>query len=171
MLAASKRAWGWAQAHPREVYRQPSDIHTGEYGDPQLDDEFAWAGAELFVTTGEKRYRPDLQRLAITLPAWGDVKGLAWVTLSQHRRKLSHNDNVVVKARVMAFANELVTTWRASAYGVGMRAQDYDWGSNSGVLNRALMLIQAYRLQPQRDTLAAQLAQAEEELLALYEAA
>jgi endoglucanase len=36
-----------------------------------------------------------------------------------------------------------------------MRAQDYDWGSNSGVLNRALMLIQGYRLQPQPDTLAA----------------
>ncbi len=45
MLAASKRAWGWAQVHPEVVYRQPPDIHTGGYDDNQLADEFAWAAA------------------------------------------------------------------------------------------------------------------------------
>lgn len=155
MRTAAERAWGWAQTHPKEIYRQPPDIRTGGYGDDKLDDEFAWAGAELWVTTGDVRYRPDLDKLAITIPNWGDVKGLAWVTLAHHRRKLGENDSVVVQTRVMALADELLATWRASAYRVGMRAQDYDWGSNSGVLNRALMLIQAYRLAPKPDTLAA----------------
>lgn len=155
MRAAAQKAWGWAQAHPAEVYRQPPDIQTGDYGDATLADEFAWAGTELFITTGEARYRPDLAQLAIGVSSWGDVKGLAWVTLAQNRRRLSQNDNVVVKARVMEFAEGLVSNWRASAYGVGMAESDYVWGSNAVVLNQAVMLIQAYRLQPRPDTLAA----------------
>ena len=155
MRAAAERAWRWAQAHPKEVYRQPPDIRTGGYGDAELSDEFAWAGAELFVTTGEHSYLPDLDRLAISVPSWGDVKGLAWVTLGSNRRRLKQNDSVVVKTRVMELADELVANWRGSAYGVGMRTRDFVWGSNAVALNQALMLIQTYRLSPRPDTLAA----------------
>ncbi|MDR7272420.1 endoglucanase [Pelomonas saccharophila] len=155
MLAASRRAWDWAQTHPQDIYKQPPDIRTGAYGDDKLDDEFAWAGVELWIATGDARYRPDLKKLAIGVPGWGDVKGLAWVTLGQHPRALSQNDSVVVKARILELADELVANWRGSAYRVGMLSRDYVWGSNAVVLNQALMLIQAYRLSPKPDTLAA----------------
>ncbi|MGM9484976.1 glycoside hydrolase family 9 protein [Roseateles sp. NT4] len=155
MLSASQRAWDWAQAHPNEVYKQPPDIRTGGYGDDKLDDEFAWAGVELWSATGDKRFRPDLAKLAISVPGWGDVKGLAWVTLGQHLEQLSQNDSVVVKARIVELADELAANWRASDYGVGMQSRDYVWGSNAVVLNQALMLIQAYRLQPKPERLAA----------------
>jgi endoglucanase len=155
LLHAARRAWEWAQAHPREVYRQPPDIRTGGYGDEQLADEFAWAGVELWVSTGEARYRPDLEALAISTPGWGDVKGLAWVTLGQHLQELSQNDNAVVKARLMTFAQEQLAVWQASAWRVSARGADFNWGSNAAFLNRALMLVQAYRLRPQADLLAA----------------
>ena len=155
MLAAARRAWDWAQAHPREFYRQPADIRTGGYEDDQLADEFAWAGVELWVSTGEARYRPDLAQLAIGVPGWGDVKGLAWVTLGQHLREVGENDNAVVKARFMTFAQEQTALWQASAWRAGARGEDYVWGSNAALLNRALMLIQAYRLAPRPDVLAA----------------
>lgn len=145
MLAASRRAWDWAQAHPAAIYRQPADIKTGEYGDRQLDDEFAWAGVELFVTTGEVRYRPDLQRLGIAVPSWADVQGLPWITLAHHRAKLLDNDSVV-NDRIMTLADGLANTWRSSAYGLSVQRDDFVWGSNSQVLNQAVMLIQAYRL-------------------------
>lgn len=155
LLAAARRAWDWAQAHPREFYRQPPDIHTGGYGDEQLADEFAWAGVELWVSTGDKRYRPDLDELAIATPGWGDVKGLAWVTLGQHAGQLSQNDNAVVKARLMTYAQEHTALWQASAWRVGVRGADHVWGSNAAFLNQALMLVQAYRLSPRPDVLAA----------------
>ncbi|HJV60211.1 MAG TPA: glycoside hydrolase family 9 protein, partial [Albitalea sp.] len=63
MLAAAKAAWGWARAHPAVVYRQPSDVHTGAYGEQKLDDEFAWAAAELYVST-----RDDAYLAAVELP-------------------------------------------------------------------------------------------------------
>lgn len=155
MQAAARRAWDWAQAHPRAVYRQPPDIRTGGYDDEQLDDEFAWAGVELWVSTGEARYRPDLAQLGLGVPGWGDVKGLAWVTLGQHRDKLSQNDSVVYQTRLMSFAQHHVSLWQASADRVGARREDYGWGSNSALLNRALMLVQAYRLSPKPELLAA----------------
>lgn len=155
MRAAAERAWEWAQAHPAEVYRQPADIRTGTYEDEQLADEFAWAGAELFVTTGEARYRPDLTRLSAGVPSWADVRGLAWVTLAQHRRLLAPADRAIVEVRLAQLADALVRAWRASAYRVSMTAEDHVWGSNSVALNQALMLVQAHRLQPRADTLAA----------------
>lgn len=155
MRGAAERAWAWAQEHPNDVYQQPPDIRTGGYGDDKLDDEFAWAGVELWMATGDKRYRPNLDKLAISVPGWGDVKGLAWVTLGQNLRRLSQNDSVVVKARLMELADGLAANWKRSAYGVGMQSRDYVWGSNAVALNQALMLIQAYRLQPKADTLAA----------------
>jgi endoglucanase len=155
MLAAARRAWDWAQAHPREFYRQPPDIRTGGYEDEQLADEFAWAGVELWVSTGEARYRPDLEQLAIANPGWGDVKGLAWVTLGQNAGRLSQNDNVVVKARIMRFAQEHTALWQASAWRLGVRGADHVWGSNAAFLNQALMLVQAYRLSPRPEVLAA----------------
>ena len=155
LLDAARRAWDWAQAHPREVYRQPPDIRTGGYGDEQLDDEFAWAGVELWISTGEARYRPDLARLAISTPGWGDVKGLAWVTLGQHLRELGQNDNAVVRSRLMTYAQEQLDLWQASAWRVGVRSADFTWGSNAAFLNRALLLIQAFRLAPRPEVLAA----------------
>ena len=56
MRAAAVSAWRWAQAHPAEVYRQPADVKTGDYGDSHLADEFAWAAAELYITTGDDAY-------------------------------------------------------------------------------------------------------------------
>src|SRR5690606_6455881 len=56
MLSAAEAAWQWAQANPQIPYQQPSDIHTGGYGDGNFADEFAWAAAELYITTGNDSY-------------------------------------------------------------------------------------------------------------------
>lgn len=55
----------------------------------------------------------------------------------------------------MELADELVARWRDLAYRLGLQAKDDVWGSNAVALNQAMMLIQAWRLQPWADTLAA----------------
>ncbi|KQV47418.1 hypothetical protein ASC95_24980 [Pelomonas sp. Root1217] len=55
----------------------------------------------------------------------------------------------------MELADELMARWRGSAYRVGLQAKDDVWGSDAVALNQAMMLIQAWRLQPRTDTLAA----------------
>jgi endoglucanase len=150
---ASIAAWKWARANPQVAYKNPPDVRTGEYGDAKLDDEFAWAAAELYLTTGEAAYRDALalERQTVRVPGWGDVGGLAWVSLAQNRDKLAKADADFVTQRVRGFGDELAATWKASAYRLTMEsATDFVWGSNSQALNQALMLIQAYRVSNDR---------------------
>lgn len=156
MLAAARRAWQWAQAHPDQVYRQPADIHTGDYGDAVLSDEFAWAAAELFISTRDPSYYRALKApsLDVGVPSWGDVKGLAWVSLAQHRARLpAVADQALIRARIRSQADALLKAWRESAYRISLQREDIHWGSNSVALNQALMLIQDYRLDGRRESL------------------
>ncbi|HEV8689402.1 MAG TPA: glycoside hydrolase family 9 protein, partial [Ideonella sp.] len=153
MLAASKAAWAWAQKNPGVIFKQPPDIHTGGYDDAQLDDEFAWAAAELYTTTRDDHYLAavKLAELPIEVPGWPEVGSLAWVTLAQHRQHLTPAlDRALVERRVTDYATKLAAGWQASPYRVAMRPRDFIWGSNSVALNQALMLIQGYRLSGDR---------------------
>ncbi|MFO1337774.1 MAG: glycoside hydrolase family 9 protein [Burkholderiaceae bacterium] len=153
MRSAALAAWRWAQAHPAEVYRQPADVKTGDYGDEHLADEFAWAAAELYITTGDDAYYRALNpaQLPNGVPAWGDVGPLAWVSLAHHRARLTPlADQRLIAERINTLATDLAARWQASAYRVGMGEGDFVWGSNSVALNQALMLIQGYRLSGNR---------------------
>lgn len=153
MLAAAKSAWAWAQAHPAVVYRQPSDVHTGGYDDSKLDDERAWAAAELYVTTRDEAYFQaiKLPSLGTDLPGWPDVGSLAWITLAQHRARLTPAaDRALIERRVVEMASKLADGWERSPYRVAMQERDFIWGSNAVALNQALMLIQGYRLNGER---------------------
>jgi len=149
MLAAARQAWAWADAHPAVVYRQPPDVHTGGYGDEALADEFAWAAAELYISTREDGF---WQRFAagqpgIDVPGWGNVQSLGWVSLAHHRARLTPAaDPGLIAARIRSETQRLAQAWAASAGGLAMQVGDFNWGSNAVALNQALMLTQGVRL-------------------------
>lgn len=147
-LTAAEAAWEWARANPHVVYRNPEDIRTGEYGDDEFSDEFAWAAAELYLTTGEPEYWEALEptQVAISVPNWAESHGLAWLSLAQHREALPEAAQELVTERVKALGDQLYNEWRTSAAGVPMRAKDFVWGSNGVAMNSAMMLVAAHRL-------------------------
>ncbi|TWT19843.1 glycoside hydrolase family 9 protein [Luteimonas wenzhouensis] len=153
MRAAAERAWEWAQAHPDVLYRQPADVFTGAYGDAKLDDEFAWAAAELFVLTGEARYLQAFERHAAPpgVPSWADVGALAWTTLARHRARLPDDAwrTRVVEA-VTGLAGALVARAQASPWRLAMQSEDFVWGSSAQALNQGFVMVQGYRLTGDR---------------------
>jgi endoglucanase len=157
MLAAAESAWRWARAHPEVNYHQPPDIHTGGYDEAGRADEFAWAAAELYIATRNDAYYTAMQpdRVNATVPSWGNVEGLAWVSLAQHRDHLTPAaDQQLIARRIGGLATRLAAAWSASAYRIGMnRAEEVNWGSNAALLNQAMMLIQGYRLTGERQQL------------------
>ncbi|HSW05986.1 glycoside hydrolase family 9 protein [Aquabacterium sp.] len=156
MLAAGESAWQWARSHPTVVYLQPADIKTGEYGDSQLADEFAWAAAELYISSRNDAYYAAMNPAGVPneVPSWGSVNGLAWVSLAQHRHRLTPvADQRLIASRIGTLATSLAATWQSSAWRVSLQGSDFNWGSNSGALNQALMLIQGYRLTGTRQQL------------------
>ncbi|WP_156184303.1 glycoside hydrolase family 9 protein [Cellvibrio sp. pealriver] len=156
MLAAAESAWAWAVANPSVIYKQPDDIKTGEYGDRELVDEFFWAAAELYITSKKETYYTAMKPADIssTVPSWGDVRSLGWISLAHHRANLSAvADQQLIAARINALATDLQSVWAGSAYGVTLQQNDFKWGSNSVALGQAMVLVQAYRLNGKREYL------------------
>ncbi|HEY7884178.1 MAG TPA: glycoside hydrolase family 9 protein, partial [Cellvibrionaceae bacterium] len=149
MLAAAEAAWQWALANPNVRYQQPDDVHTGAYGDSNFADEFAWAAAELYITTGNDSYYQalDAPNTGNAVPAWPQSLGLAWMSLAYHKDALTEAaDTDLIEQRVIDLADNILTAGNNSAYRVSMTSSDFVWGSNGGAMNRAMMLLQAYRL-------------------------
>lgn len=149
---AALRAWRWAVAHPKAVYVQPKDISTGAYGDNVLKDEFGWAAAELYIMTGEQAYIDEFFRLRLNAdePGWQNVAALGFMSLAQHcssvlpSKPCQNTFDAITRT-----ADAIVKDYWQSEYMVPMVADNYYWGSNNVALNKALMLIQAYRIHRQ----------------------
>jgi endoglucanase len=148
MLAAAQAAWRWAEADPNVVFKNPKDVVTGEYGDAQLADEFAWAAAELFIATGQDGYaKAFMQRdAALTTPGWDNVAALGWMSLAHHRGRLKPGiDRALIERRIDVLASQLAKH-ADGGYRVPLASKDIVWGSNAVVLNQGMMLLQAYRI-------------------------
>lgn len=150
---ASLKAWKWALKHPQMAYRQDEmnktfkpGIVTGGYGDEIMQDEFTWAAAELYVTTGDAAYLSHVRILPgnyWVLPTWSQVQALGYYTLL---RKGKLKDSL--QQALIVFADKLLAGSNQSAYQavMGKQAGDFTWGSSSVAANQGIALLQAYRL-------------------------
>jgi endoglucanase len=164
-VKASEKAWDWAVKNPKVAYNQElmnklfkPVINTGAYGDSDFSDEFIWAAAELYITTGKESYYtafpmfPDAQ---MPLPAWGDVRLLGYYTLERFEKKLTKlamKDFPELKERIIRTADEMAKGISDRPYQtiMGKSAADFIWGSNSVATNEGILLIQAYKLSGDR---------------------
>jgi endoglucanase len=149
----AEKAWAWAEKHPKELYVQPNDVSTGAYAmaNEDLKDEWFWAAAELYTTTGKKNY---LNRLELPtkprIPEWSYVETLGLFTLAQHTKtpaKLQQQSRQLI----LDMADQMVNEYLQSAYLVAMVTDNFRWGSNAVALNKAMVLLIAERLKPNKD--------------------
>ena len=147
---AAERAYDWAQRHPDATFTNPPDVHTGEYGDARLHEEWLWARTELFLATGSREYEPDvyaiLNKLDFRVGAnwqWF-MRSLAAFSLLTSDRDRGTAYAGPLRGRVVALADSLVAVADAAAYFVPV--DDWRWGSTSDVLGAAMIAAQAHRL-------------------------
>jgi endoglucanase len=155
-LAAARLAWAWALAHPTAA-APPSMNGSGPYGDGDYDDEFTWAAAELFLTTGEAQYLDDahlqaaLDTVALDAYAgWQGVKNLAYHSLAAVASPLDAAVRDEIRAAILAQADEHVATMNGNAYRFPL--DHYSWGSASQVANVGVLLLYAAWLAPDAET-------------------
>ncbi|GIF63272.1 endoglucanase [Asanoa ishikariensis] len=151
-LAAAKAAWAAAKANPA-IYADPADgVGGGAYNDDDVTDEFYWAAAELYISTGAREFRDAiLASPHHTADIWRD-RGFDWGHTAQlGRLALATVPNALpgrakVRASVVAGADRYLTTARAHPYGIPYAPAEntYDWGSNNLVLNNAVVLAAAF---------------------------
>ncbi|MGQ8366660.1 glycoside hydrolase family 9 protein [Glaciecola sp. 1036] len=148
-LQQARHAWQWALANPDVKFKNPSDVSTGEYGDKTLTDEFAWAAAELFISTGEDEYWQAFNQYKTKLatPSWSNTSLLGYFSiLADQPKALADADYQLVQNEFLSFAKSIKEEDQASAYRVAMNKKDFVWGSNAVALNKASVLWHAWRL-------------------------
>ncbi len=159
-LKAAKRAWKAAEAHPNRYYDNCCDNGGGPYDDRDATDEFYWAASELFITTGKKEYRNYLEGsdYYLNLPVssdyptsmtWGSTAALGNISLITAPNRLSEPSLKTLRSSVLAAADRYVELARGEGYGLPFTVNDdgkFPWGSNSFVLNNAIVLGLAYDL-------------------------
>ncbi|MEV1009406.1 glycoside hydrolase family 9 protein [Streptomyces sp. NPDC049881] len=157
LLDAAETAWDAALAHPA-VYADPNDATGGgAYSDNDVSDEFFWAAAELFITTGGADYRQAVTGSELwgdgdaLFPSggfsWGSTAALGALDLATVDNGLSASELASVRSAVTGAADGFADSAQGAAYGLPLAPEDdFVWGSNSQVLNNVVVLATAYDL-------------------------
>jgi endoglucanase len=154
-LAAAEKAWAAAVANPA-VYAGTSAVGGGPYDDMNVSDEFYWAAAELFITTKRDVYKtflgksPHYKKIPTTqggdgMPSafdWGNVAALGTISLALVPNMLPPKEIDDCRVAVETAADTFLALVAAEGYRLPFKpgAKGYPWGSNSFVLNNAMVL-------------------------------
>jgi endoglucanase len=153
-LDAAKAAWAAAKAHPAMYASPDSGTGGGGYGDSDVSDEFYWAAAELYLSTGEQQYADSAHASPHhTADVWRE-RGFSWDQVAQLGRldlaTVPNNlpDRDAIRQSVVQGAEKYLATLRAHPYGVPYAPANnvYDWGSNGLVLNNMVVMATAFDL-------------------------
>ncbi|MFI0729157.1 glycoside hydrolase family 9 protein [Streptomyces sp. NPDC021225] len=153
-LTAARTAWAAAQAH-QNLYASKADATGGgPYDDTDVTDEFYWAAAELFITTGEQPFLDALRASPYATGdpfppsgfGWQQVAALGRLDLATVQSQLPDADRNAARASVVAAADRYLQTAQGQAYGVPLADSEFVWGSNSMVLDKLAVIATAFDL-------------------------
>jgi len=153
-LAAARSAWSFLQSYqsilPVGGFKNPTGTATGEYGDGSDNDERLWAAAELYSSTGEDQFQTyyslhyNAGPLISQTMSWPNVSTLAHFAY-YYTKQTSVNSSVqtVLRQSFTNYSSLLLGKVNGEGFSVAIKPGEYNWGSNSEVLNRAIIMILA----------------------------
>ena len=155
-LTASQNAWSYLEANksivPSGGFRNPSDTNTGEYGDGSDSDERLWAAAELFKTTGSSDYNVYFMShynsgSINNAMSWQNVRTMALISyLTNGQKNASTDAKNLIQKSLDNYCSNIIKTSMYDGLRVALNTNEYYWGSNSIVMNKAVLLILNYKL-------------------------
>ncbi|MFV2012697.1 MULTISPECIES: glycoside hydrolase family 9 protein [unclassified Micromonospora] len=151
---AATTAYAAAEANPDRLADPADGNGGGAYSDGDVSDEFYWAAAEMYLTTGEQSYLDDVTAsphhtrdvFDATGFGWGSTAALGRLDLATVPNGLAPQERDRIRASVVAAADSYLATLDGQAYGLPMPGNRgaYFWGANSNIINNAVVLATAY---------------------------
>lgn len=150
-LDVAQRAYAAARRNP-EVYALGAFTGSGGYGDNSVEDEFYWAAAELYATTGAQDYEAAVRASPLFLAGpsaggkptgdigWPSVGALGTITLALTPNGLKPAEIARARANLVTSADRYLADGATQGYAHPYAPNGYPWGSTSSVLNRAMVL-------------------------------
>ncbi|GID92468.1 glycoside hydrolase family 9 protein [Amorphoplanes digitatis] len=153
-LAAARTAYTAALAEPARYALESDGTGGGAYNDSKVDDDFYWAAAELYLTTGEKRYADAVLASPVHTADIFGPGAFDWAnTAAAGRLDLALVPNrlpgrAAVRASIVRGAEKYLSVQAGHPYGVAYAPANnmWDWGSNSLLLNNLVVVAGAYEL-------------------------
>ncbi|GAF02288.1 glycoside hydrolase family 9 protein [Saccharicrinis fermentans] len=154
-ITQAQNAWHWGVQNPDVIFKNPSDVVTGEYGDDDSSQEQFWAASELYISTGKKQYLDFIQN---NLPDLTYTYGDGWKSFMRYLgvfTLLSEKSDIPVRTlkelekRLIVSADDL--TKRIQTYDYQQGVNDFQWASNSDVQNIAFIIANAYSISDKQE--------------------
>ncbi|MFJ2901585.1 glycoside hydrolase family 9 protein [Streptomyces sp. NPDC087212] len=153
-LTAARAAWTAALAHPAMYPSADDGIGGGAYPDDDATDEFYWAAAELYLTTGEGQFADHVLNSPVHTADIFGALGFDWGrTAAAGRLDLATVPSALpgreqIRRSVVEGADGYLATLDSQPYGMPYAPPGnvYDWGSSHQVLNNAVVLATAFDL-------------------------
>lgn len=156
-LDAAERAWDAAVRVP-DVYAYNVFAGGGPYDNQDVSDEFYWAAAELFASTGDPYYLESLQESPHYLEApavqrnesgallQSELAVAGTLALATATSELRATQVARARERLVSAARAYLAQIEQEGYLLPYGVDQYPWGSNANIVNRALLLGVAYDL-------------------------
>jgi endoglucanase len=158
---AAERAWRAAEAEPARLIPASDHNGGGAYDDDDVSDERYWAAAELYVTTGDDRYRSALAaspfKSRITRRTMGVASTVSWQAtdaLGMISLLLGPKVPADIKENCRRLIVEAADAYARDAAGAGfgqpLAGTSYPWGSNAVIVDNGIVLAYAHWLTGKR---------------------
>ncbi len=159
-LNSAEFAWDAAVRNPA-MYAADRFNGGGPYDDNNVSDEFYWAAAELYITSGKQEYLDYMTITAtqhfLTVPVvlgaegsgamtWKDTAALGTISLALAPNGLTASQVNLARINLISAANTFIDNEAEQGYGTPYVAGSagYAWGSNSFVLNEMVIMGMAH---------------------------
>lgn len=157
-LEASKKAYDYlADNLNKDGFKNPTGVVTGEYPDGVCIDEFFWAAAELFKTTGDKKYVKAIKEKTDDLTdyaglGWANVGGFGSYALLTAEGAEEADKDVYKKVydAFIAAADTALENSKNNEYMVN-RNTEFEWGSNMGIANDGILFVFANEVSENKE--------------------
>lgn len=148
-LDAGEKAWNFLAENPNLIFKNPTDIVTGEYGDNSDRDERYWAAAQMWRATGKEKYLTAVESIGVQSGMdsanLGDYGNIAILTMDG----IDKDSDVYRKTKnaILRSADTYVADSAKNMFGFSV-TQYYQggWGSNMKACNQGILMGYAYQL-------------------------
>ncbi len=161
-LRAAEAAWEAARKSPSVLVVTENAKGGKSYGDADVDDEFYWAAAELWVTTGKANYKKELELSPLdkdiggadvqSFFTWQRISGLGKISMALSLPKSAKAARERYRQQLVRVAEQYVKVTQTEGYKLSFSAgksKEYPLSSNALVMNNALVLALAHDLTRQ----------------------
>ena len=171
-LDVAKRTYDAAMEHPAMYAPLDESVGGGAYGDDDVTDEFYWAAAELYLTTGEKEYYDDAKKSSwfLKVPtalgggencdtfgsfSWSETAALGTMSFAIAKDVAAKGDLSAAENALKKAADTYLAKEKEQGYGLPYAQstlsykdsdRGYVWGSNSFVVDNSIIMAYVHAL-------------------------